>query len=699
MGRGSGVFLAGNAMGRLRALAGIGLALPRLSAGDFCRPRRQGDCLGNQLTVTDRTSAESSLALDFSATPFPVVVDWDGDSDEDLVVADERGLRYFERVGAGLVERVGAANPFGGINVSHPTPPAADWVDDTIAIAIADWDSDGDQDLVIGGSIVANFRFFERVAGGGLVELSGSNYPFQLHQQLYYYDGVHRGRCVPAFVDWDGDGDQDLIVGQLEARPLYFERLAPNVLQYRGGEGQDPFWHLALVADHWRVALYPVDMDLDGDVDLVVTSTAHRFVSSADMTVRVERQGLAQYFERLDNATLVERRGASQNPFEGIFGKGAMFVAFLDWNQDGQQDFVFGEEPANDTARLRYYEGSRKVVWEIDDENNPFFGVSQFNFPVPAFLDWDGDGDLDIVTVETGWVAYYDNVAAGFLAGPNWEPFWGLSLHFSLTAPAFADWDHDGNTDMLVFEGAPIPRLRLYARMPDGTLAAPYQFGILRASGVRQTPSGSLYMEYYYPSEAGTAFVDWDGDGELELVVLVMGKSHEVTFRYFQRAPGTETGLLERSGAENPFAGISFSIGSGYAGDDRVFAVPSFVDLDMDGDLDLVVSSAEVLLFFERNSSGLLERRDAPFEPRGEAGVFNCYTFVDWDGDTDPDIVVSARGSPLSLWVFGACTQPSPCSGNGLCTGGHGECKCLVGYVGASCSGCSANYYKRVDTQ
>ena len=38
--------------------------------------------------------------------------DWDGDGDMDLILPKGRGLAYFEQVNGKLVERTGEANPF-----------------------------------------------------------------------------------------------------------------------------------------------------------------------------------------------------------------------------------------------------------------------------------------------------------------------------------------------------------------------------------------------------------------------------------------------------------------------------------------------------------------------------------------------------------------------------------------------------------
>lgn len=84
----------------------------------------------------------------FSADPFASIfvgppaaidpVDWDGDGDVDIIIGDGTGLRYFERSKDGLTELLGTANPLAGIVADDPHPEAADL------------DGDGDIDLLLG---------------------------------------------------------------------------------------------------------------------------------------------------------------------------------------------------------------------------------------------------------------------------------------------------------------------------------------------------------------------------------------------------------------------------------------------------------------------------------------------------------------------------------------------------------------------
>ena len=134
----------------------------------------------------------------------PVFVDFDGDSDKDLVVGSSDGtLRYYRRDGfTTYTPLTGGSNPFNGISVGYFSAPA-----------LADLDGDGDMDLVVGASSGV-LRTFENT-GSGFDELTGSDNPF---------DGVFLpSHSTPTFGDFDGDGDLDLVTGDYYGGFKYFE--------------------------------------------------------------------------------------------------------------------------------------------------------------------------------------------------------------------------------------------------------------------------------------------------------------------------------------------------------------------------------------------------------------------------------------------------------------------------------------------
>ena len=84
---------------------------------------------------------------------------------------------------------------------------------------LADFDGDGDLDLIC-GEFLDGFTYFENVgtrtepeyaAGRRLLDVDGT--PLAMHLQM----------IVPVAIDWDGDGDVDLIVGDEDGRVALVE--------------------------------------------------------------------------------------------------------------------------------------------------------------------------------------------------------------------------------------------------------------------------------------------------------------------------------------------------------------------------------------------------------------------------------------------------------------------------------------------
>ena len=112
---------------------------------------------------------------------------------------------------------------------------------DLIAVPrAADWDGDGDTDLLLSGFHSADgeydgsVRYFERMEDGRLEERKGPENPFS----VVLPDGEMV--VVPRAVDWDSDGDLDLLVAGAAGQVRYFERLADGSLHEHIGV-ESPF--------------------------------------------------------------------------------------------------------------------------------------------------------------------------------------------------------------------------------------------------------------------------------------------------------------------------------------------------------------------------------------------------------------------------------------------------------------------------
>jgi len=265
----------------------------------------------------------------------------------------------------------------------------------------------------------------------------------------------------------------------------------------------------------------------------------------------------------------VEATGGN-DPLAGLptFGPGPN-LAFVDVNDDGDLDVVVGDQDGT----LRYFENNGAGYTEVTGASNPFDGfvgetlggAVPSTYTAPAAMDVDGDGDLDLVVGNNyGFIATVQNDGNGawtqLLDTAN--PFDGLRDP-SFTDPTALDVDGDGDIDMVV--GSSFGDLYSFLNDGSGNFT---MFGV----GDAENPFGTVSVGYFSSPAAG----DVDGDGDLDLVV---GESDGTLNTFINNGSGNFTAAV---GAANPFNGID--VGS--------YSIPTLVDIDGDGDDDLVVGDS-----------------------------------------------------------------------------------------------------------
>ena len=245
---------------------------------------------------------------------------------------------------------------------------------------------------------------------------------------------------------------------------------------------------------------------------------------------------------------------------------------------------------------------------ELRGSANPFYGEGVYLFSSPTFADVDGDGDLDAVVGEAyGNIRVFANDNGDFVRVPDAEnPFDGLFLD-EVVRPALVDLDGDGDLDLVV--GGSYGGLQLFAN----------EEGVFTEKTGSDNPFDSILVD----GAAAPTFVDLDGDSDLDLVV----GEYDGLVHAFENVGGAFSELV---GPDNPFDSIL-----AYGG------TPAFVDLDGDGDLDLVLGDGYGDLHAFVNENGSFTELTGPDNPF--AGIFTGYfsapAFVDLDGDGDLDLV------------------------------------------------------------
>ena len=227
--------------------------------------------------------------------------------------------------------------------------------------------------------------------------------------------------------------------------------------------------------------------------------------------------------------------------------------------------------------------------------------------------DFNNDNYLDIVTSDwslNGAMHYYENDTKGKYL--DYSKKSNLGLFKGGLSMIQADYDNDGDTDILVLRGA---WMRKYGRQPNS---------LLRNNGdgtfTDVTIKSGIYSEF--PTQAGT-WNDFNNDGYLDL--FIGNESSDESYPselYLNNQDGTFTNVAKAAKCDV----ISFIKGVTAA------------DYDNDGDIDLFLSGMnkkKILLKNNGLKDGIPQFTDAT-DQAGLAGI-NVMTFPTWFWDYDND--------------------------------------------------------------
>ncbi|WP_369177606.1 beta strand repeat-containing protein [Candidatus Thiodubiliella endoseptemdiera] len=517
-------------------------------------------------------------------------------------------IEYIEKTGLGN-------NPFEGIDVkgfvSAPT--------------LADIDGDGDLDLVVGKSdgILKYYQNTGTTSNPAYEEKTGDDNPFN-SINVGNYSG-------PTLADIDGDGDLDLVVGESDGTLKYYQNTGTTSNPaYEVKTGDDNPFNSIDVGDFSKPTL--ADIDGDGDLDLVVG----------------EKNGTLKYYQNTGTNPAYEAKTGGINPFNSIDVGDFATPTLADIDGDGDLDLVVGEE----NGTLKYYQNtgstSNPAYEAKTGGSNPFNSIDVGDFSKPTLADIDGDGDLDLVVGENdGTLKYYYNQQSASVDGqaptPTATNSWTLS-----NIPAGQSAFKVGDVISLTLTMS--ETLKLNNTTGSKVVIAGKDFVLDKTAS---TTAGDKKLVFKYSVQAGDsiAATDFDIDNPTSDITLnnitnVAGNAPVFTA---DRVVLTKTKLeyIEKTGSgNNPFEGID--VGN--------VSAPTLVDIDGDGDLDLVVGEVAGTLKYYQNtgttSNPAYEAKTGDSNPFNGIDVGNAAspTLADIDGDGDLDLVMGEDNGTLKYY-------------------------------------------------
>ena len=353
-----------------------------------------------------------------------------------------------------------------------------------------DFDNDGDLDIIC-GEFIDKFTWFENIGSREKPKYAKGKY-------LKNNNGIitmDLEMILPTSLDWDKDGDIDLIVGDEDGRVAFME----NTGAVKDGMPvfKDPKY-FQQKAEYVKfgalVTPYSTDWDDDGDEDLICGNSAGYigFIENLDGT-NTPKWAAPKLVRSEGEVIRIQagENGSIQGPCESKWGYTTLSVE--DWNNDGLKDILVNSIWG-------------KIIWyeNIGSEGNPKLAKAK-----PVYVNWDGITP----NLEWNWWKPKPNTIA-----TQWR-----------TTPSAIDWNNDGLMDLVMLDQdgylSFFERYRnddAMSLMPGKRVFYSEPGSYNRKNEIVDSTRGSLRLntdKFGHSGRRKLAFGDWDNDGDIDIIV------------------------------------------------------------------------------------------------------------------------------------------------------------------------------------
>lgn len=295
--------------------------------------------------------------LEFGEGSYPTTFDYDGDGDLDIIVGN---FGYYQPVSLyssrlAVLQNVGTTTLPSFNTVNLDYMSLSTYNLKNMAPSFGDMDGDGDKDMIV-GDITGRLTYFTNTAGAGNV----ANFTLTADFTTGFLAGIDVGNnAYPQIIDVNKDGLLDLLVGEYDGSLNYYKNV---------GTANNPVLSLVITnfggvkvnrPGYYEAHSTPFMFDDNGSYKLMVGSD----------------RGYLYMFGNIDgnlngNFTLID------STYNDIYEGEQMAPTLADFNADGKLDLVVG----NYSGGLAYFKG----VGTFGIEENIAVYSEMNLFPIPV---------------------------------------------------------------------------------------------------------------------------------------------------------------------------------------------------------------------------------------------------------------------------------------------------------------------------